>query len=43
MNSLFTLLLALSLPLWATVETWLVENYLPASRHRNTPPNGVCT
>ena len=38
---LFSVLSVLSLPLWATFATWLVEVHLPASRQRNTPPSSV--
>lgn len=43
MNALFTVLLVLSLPLWAAFATWLVEVNLPASRQRNTPSRHVRT
>ena len=44
MDSLFVILFVSSLPLWATVATWLVEvYYLPASRRSAASHPGVRT
>ena len=43
MDSLFVVLFVSSLPLWATVATWLVEVSLPASRRSAALHPGVST